>query len=174
MHGGDDRVELRWPGSEAVVVLGYAGEPYLRLSPAGAFGRTRARPPSTPTATASASPRAADPDTPPDWRLISSSPVAVWHDHRAHWMSRAQPAGARRDPGRPQEVQRWEIPMRVGSAPASITGRLDYLPPPAAWPWIVGILVAVLALGLTLRRVGAGGAWIARAGARSPSRAALP
>jgi hypothetical protein len=79
-------------------------------------------------------------------------------------MSRTPPAAVRDDPDRRRVVQRWEIPVTVDGAPAAITGRLDYLPPPARWPWVAGVLAVILALTTPVRR-GVAAATVARAGA---------
>jgi hypothetical protein len=151
--GGDDRVQLRWTGPGELVVLGYAGEPYLRLGPDGAFENRRS--PSVAanetrygTVGAGVGANAA-----PSWRRIADAPVAVWHDHRAHWMARVAPTGVRSDPGRRRIVQPIAIPVRVDGGRATIGGRLEYLPAPSVWRW----LAPAIALGLVLAIVAARG-----------------
>ena len=185
--GGDDRLRLRWSGDGELIVRGYAGEPYLRLVPDGAFENA-----ASPSVVANRErfggvvDAASTSGTPPQWRRISDEPVAVWHDHRAHWMSEAAPPpGVARDPGREQIVQRWEIPMTVSGAPAAVSGRLVYLPPPSPWPWValavvIGVAGGVLAaLGSTRTasrsaRVGAGVALVAGVTLAAGEAAAAP
>lgn len=131
VYGGDDRLELRWSGDEELVVLGYAGEPYLRLSPDGAFENA-----SSPSMAANAERFGqvvrAGSGREPSWRRVSERPVAVWHEHRAHWMSREPPAVVAAGAGRPVLVQRISVPVRVGGRQAEITGRLDHIPGPGS------------------------------------------
>lgn len=147
--GGDDRLRLRWSGAGELIVRGYAGEPYLRLGRDGAFENSVA-----PSVVANRErfggvvDAASSTGAPPQWRRISDEPVAVWHDHRSHWMSEAAPPpGVARDPDREQTVQRWEIPMTVAGGPAAVSGRLVYLPPPSPWPWVALALVIALVSG---------------------------
>jgi hypothetical protein len=164
VYGGDDRIELRWDGRPPLTVLGYAGEPYLRLGPGGAFESRRS--PSASQNTARFGVSEVDPHAsataPPEWRRISSQPVAVWHDHRTHWMSRTPPAVVGADPGRDHLVERWTVPVRVAGRPARIVGRLDWLAPPSPWPWVALLLVGALLLAVVALR-----------GARRPARAAV-
>jgi hypothetical protein len=152
--GGDDRLRLRWRGPGELVVLGYAGEPYLRLTPDGAWENTRS-PSVAPNADRFGAvvidrqaARAA-----PEWRRVADRPVVVWHDHRAHWMSRSPPAAVRADPGVPRVVQRWEVPIRVDGRAAVVTGRLDWVPRPATAWWVAGLLALAGALALGAARL---------------------
>lgn len=152
--GGDDRLRLRWEGDGELIVVGYAGEPYLRLGPDGAFenavspsvasNRDRFGGLVDPEATV---------DDEPRWRRIADEPVAVWHDHRTHWMSEsAPPPGVSEEPGREQVVQSWELRLQVDGRPATLGGELRYLPPPSPWPWLATALALALVSGaLALR-----------------------
>ena len=138
-----NRLELRNSSDHDIVVLGYRGEPYLRVGPKGAEENLRS--PATylnrrndlgeqvpPSANASAAPR---------WHKLTSSPVARWHDHRAHWMGTQPPPSAQRDPGRRQVVQRFVIMLRDQSVPIRVTGEVVWVPGPSPWPAIFGALV---------------------------------
>src|SRR5690349_1564078 len=158
-----EQIELRVDGGARVTVLGYQGEPYLRVSRAGVFenrespavalNRTR-----VPTG---AAPRG--PIGPARWVRISSGSTARWHDHRAHWMGGATPAAVRRDPDRSHVIGRWRIPIRVDGAPGTVTGSvarasavagsIDWSPPPNALLWIgLAVLLAAVVLVGTHRR----------------------
>ena len=95
-----ERIELRVDGRARVTVLGYQGEPYLRVSRTGVFenraspavGLNRTRVPSGSARRARIGP--------PHWVKVSGGSTARWHDHRAHWMGGATPAPVRRAPDR--------------------------------------------------------------------------
>jgi hypothetical protein len=97
-----DRLELTNDTTRDVVLLGYDGEPYLRVGPRGAFENRRSpatyvnrtRRGTTPV------PSSADPEAPPEWRRIGDDPVVRWHDHRAHWTPPRDPASVRADADR--------------------------------------------------------------------------
>lgn len=149
------RVELVNRTGEEVVVLGYDGEPYLRIGPDGVFENRRS--PATylnqDRQAQTAVPTEADAEADPDWRRIDDGPSARWHDHRAHWMGTEPPPSVRADPRRRQTIiDGWEIPMRVGGDEVVVNGRLDYVPGPSAWPWLAGGVGAaglIVALGQT-------------------------
>jgi hypothetical protein len=139
------RIELTNRTDATVVVLGYEGEPYLRIdrrgvwengrSPATALNRS-----DTPTGTV---PARLDAAARPEWARVSSTPTARWHDHRAHWMGRG-----------PVEDEPWEIPVRIDGSAARVAGTLDSRPAPSPLPWLglaTGIALA-LALLAGLRR----------------------
>jgi hypothetical protein len=96
--GGDDRLLVERTTAASVTVLGYGGEPYLRLddgtwenrnSPAVALNAERQ--PDGPLDGA---------DTAPDWVRVGDGTRAVFHDHRAHWMGSQAPAAVLADPDR--------------------------------------------------------------------------
>jgi hypothetical protein len=142
-----------------IEVLGYSGEPYLRVQPDGVY--QNANSPATylnqsltggPTPPASATAYA-----PPAWQKLSGTPAVVWHDHRAHWMLPTKPPAVADDPGSPHRISDWSIPLRDGVRQFAVTGTLDWVPPPSPAAWWAGVLLlagAVAGLGL-LRRVGA-------------------
>ena len=144
---GGDRMELRRHGSHTVVVMGYQGEPMLRVSERGVeenrhspslyISRTRTGdtvPP--PGATVGAA---------PDWVLTTTQPLLRWHDHRVHWMSPLPPPDVLRDPLLSRVViPEWRVPVVVDGRQATLTGDLTWLPPPSPWPWWIGIGIATL------------------------------
>jgi hypothetical protein len=148
-----NRLELSNTGAE-VIVLGYQGEPYLRVGPSGVWtnlnsqatyiNRTRqgngAIPADLPT-DANASPR---------WEQISSGHVARWHDHRIHWMGSSLPPNVQRAPNQEHVQFAWHVDLRQGATPVVVEGELRWVPGPSPWPWVGGALVlagACLLLG---------------------------
>lgn len=149
--GADTYVRLESEGI-AVEVPGYENEPYLRIDENGVvevndgsmttllnserYGRVE-------LSTFVASPT-------PQWRTIATNGIAMWHDHRSHWMSPMRPATLD-DKG---TVQPFTIPMVIGGVETSIKGTL-YLRDKASplW-WISGLLAvaAMVVLSLAWRR----------------------
>ncbi|MGC4808950.1 hypothetical protein ACLQ29_00275 [Micromonospora sp. DT228] len=156
------RLELTNDTGRAVEVIGYSGEPYLRVTPDGVFENSRS--PATylnrTIAGDTALPAEADPAAPPTWRRIADGTTVRWHDQRALWQESAPPAAVRAAPDREHRVRDWTIPLRDGADPVAIGGTLDWVPPPDAYTWwavtIVGLL-AVGALGLVAAAAPAGG-----------------
>jgi hypothetical protein len=155
--GGDSFLRIRVTLGHLVVVLGYEGEPYLRVGADGAVEENlrspatwlnRKRYGSTEPLPADADAKAA-----PNWRRIGGHGVALWHDHRVHWMSVTRPPqlGAATS-GR---VLDWSVNIEVDDRPAVIEGHLDLLPAPARWPWeAVAVVGALAAVVVCLRRPG--------------------
>ena len=140
-----EQLELRVSGPQIVTVLGYQGEPYLRVdtrgvaenerSPAVVANRTR-----IPTGSPGRSTDA------PRWRRVSRRPIARWHDHRAHWMGGITPSAVRRDPDHENVVFHWSIPLRIDGRRAQIRGQIRWAPPPPAWPWWAAAAITAVAL----------------------------
>ncbi|MDG4808178.1 hypothetical protein O7634_15590 [Micromonospora sp. WMMD1120] len=147
------RLELTNNTGRAVEVIGYSGEPYLRVGPNGVF-ENRNSPATYLNRTITgdtALPAEADPAAPPSWQRVADGTTARWHDRRALWQESTPPAAVRADPEREHRVRDWTVPLRDGADPVAIVGTLDWVPPPDAYTWwavsIVGLL-AVGALGL--------------------------
>lgn len=144
------RLELRNDSSTDVVVLGYDGDPYLRVGPDGVFENSHS------TAAflneerfgRTSIPITANSDAEPVWRRVSSEQAVRWHDHRAHWMSETPPASVLADPTRStQRVSEWTVPLVVDGQEVTVSGTLDWVEPPSPlWWW----LVALAASGVVL------------------------
>ncbi len=144
-----DRLELENDTSKDVVVLGYDGEPYLKVGPGGVFENVR-----SPAAYANRDrhggviPEDADARAEPEWRKIRSEPMIRWHDHRTHWMGANRPVSVQKDPGREQVVQEWKLTLRRGDRDVTVTGDVVWVPPPSPFPWLglaglLGVAVVV-------------------------------
>ena len=127
----DDRLLLVNESGQTVVVLGYDGEPYLKVTPEAAFHNIRS------AAVYLNEDRYADVDLPPivdssaspEWRQIADEPRAEWHDHRIHWMSTVAPPAVQEDPDSAHRILDWQVPLEVDGRPVMATGALDYSPP---------------------------------------------
>jgi hypothetical protein len=150
-----------------VVVLGYKGEPYLRIGPDGVYENrlspatyiNRSRKGGTPPESAE---KAKVGDT--DWAKVSSEPIARWHDHRIHWMGNINPPEVRNDPDQRHVIKmnaddpQWTVPMRLGTQEIVAKGELVWEPGPNPLPWFALILVSLAAVVLVGRTAnGAGG-----------------
>lgn len=143
------RLELINGTGRDVEVLGYSGEPYLRVGPNGVYENTRS-PATYLNRTISGDtqlPPEADPAATPVWRRISGGQSVRWHDQRALWLESAPPAQVAADPERRHRVRDWVVPLRDGDATVEVRGTLDWMPPPDAYPWWVAATLGFLAIG---------------------------
>ena len=125
VYPGDRAVRLTAAAGHTVVVLGYLGEPFLRVD---SHGVTLIR--SSPTAASTRS------------QLRSSGRSVVWHDARLGGL----PAGTR--------MGGWAIPLVVDGRRTALAGELERVQVPSPWPWLaLGVpFVAAAALVLWRRR----------------------
>lgn len=152
--GGDDRMVLTRTTADEVVVLGYGGEPYLRLDDEGVWENRNSpavalnaeRQPTAPLEGA---------DAAPDWVRVGTGASAVFHDHRSHWMGSTAPAAVLADPDRAQRLFDWEVPLEVDGRAVAITGDVTWLGRPAAalW-WLAAALAAAAGLAVGLVATG--------------------
>ena len=120
-----------------VVVIGYAGEPYLRITPAG-FDENVAslslwlngRLPQPPAKASQQVPR---------WRHVSDQPTFTWHDYRTHWMGQQRPPVVAADPHHPHKVFDWTVPLTVGGERVTVKGSLN-------WTGLVGLSTFAIVL----------------------------
>ncbi|TDB74377.1 hypothetical protein [Micromonospora sp. KC721] len=143
------RLELVNTTGRDVQVIGYSGEPYLRVGPDGAYENSRS--PATylnrTLAGDTTLPAEADPAAPPRWRKIGDAPRVRWHDQRTQWREAGVPAPAVTEPTRPHRVRDWVVPIRDGAEQVEIRGILDWVPPPDPYPWWVAATLGFLLVG---------------------------
>jgi hypothetical protein len=142
-------LELTDTGSATVLVLGYLGEPYLRLTATGTDENEIA--PSTYlnrslfADTAALQGKATD--VPPVWSRIAATGRARWHDHRIHWMGQARPAVVTADPAHAHEVGTWVVHATVDGAPFEVHGTLRWIGKPnSVLPVVLIVVNSVLLL----------------------------
>ncbi len=153
-------------GTVPVVVRGGAGEPFLRIGPAGTEANLHS--PlwvdnlkdhgDTPTVEA-------DPAAPPQWQVVHPEPRMLWLETRGFYTRELPPADILARTA-PTVLLRWTVPLTRGAATTTLTGTTSYVPdaPTAAagtanagdspFPW-VGlllwiVLLAVIGGGVTL------------------------
>lgn len=154
------RLQVTWRSGGPLVVLGYDGEPYLRIT-SGGVEQNRLSPATYANAARAGTtpiPADANPDSPPEWHRISSSPVARFHDHRIHWMGSTRPPAVEAAPSKVQTIQDWTVVIRDGEAATAptftISGRLRWVPGPSPVVPLLG--AAALALGVAALALWAG------------------
>ena len=147
----DDRMELQNTSDRTIVIEDYKGRPYARL-----------RPDRTVEVNTNSEAYYLNDDrfaqvqipkglpAPPKWKLVSRTGRFEWHDHRAHWMSKARPPQVT-DPDKRTHVLDWKIPIRAGDERGTIAGSLTWVPlPGGSLPMgvIWGSAAALIALSL--------------------------
>ena len=143
---GDRELWLHVPASLTVVVLGLAGEPYLRFDAHGVAINEH-----SPTAYLNRAqpvepPPAAGVREPPAWQTVTRVHSYRWHEDRLHTLALTV-----RKP-RPGPIGPWTVPLRLDGRPGSIHGTLRYAQPPSPlWYWPLAVALASLAALLRLR-----------------------
>ena len=147
--GSDTFVRLTSVGVRTEV-HGYDDEPYLRISAEGLVEIND----SSVTAVlngdryGNVDTSQMKPNAVPKWRTIATNGVAMWHDHRSHWMSPKLPA-AINDQGK---VLDWKIPMIIAGRRTFVSGTLYLRDTASSMWWFVGVPAVALAVILSLFR----------------------
>lgn len=140
-----DRLQLMNHSGHEVIILGYQGEPYLKVTTAGVF-ENRLSPAVYMNANRygiTNAPAYVDAKAPPRWHKVSTGHVAVWHDHRAHWMATTPPPIVMGDQSAAHViVPDWSVPFTVDGAKGNITGTVEWIPPLAKWKWLTTSAIA--------------------------------
>ena len=141
--GGDAFLQVTTrPGTE-VLVPGYDGEPYLRITRDGVVQVNRRSPAywlNQSLRGRSTLPQSASSAAEPEWQATGARGRVAWHDHRIHWMVAARPT-----PGPGGLVQEWAVPLTVNGRQVQVEGRLLYLG--ATVPLAELLLLVVAGLG---------------------------
>jgi hypothetical protein len=135
----DARIELTNRTSTEVLVLGYEGEPYLRVGPDGVFENLHSAATYMNRSTrGGAAPPGIDtsPTAPPDWRKASSGRTARWHDHRLHWMQAGLPPQVARAPDRYHRIRAGRVQFVHAGTTTDVAVLLEWVPGPSGLPWI--------------------------------------
>jgi hypothetical protein len=109
---------------KTVVVIGYAGEAYLRITPTGVDENVASL--SSWLNGRLPQPPARANQQVPQWRHVSDQPTFTWHDYRTHWMGQQRPPVVAADPHHPHKVLDWTVPLTVGGEPVTVKGSLSW------------------------------------------------
>ena len=145
---GDQRMWLQVPPGETVVVLDYAGAPYLRFSRSGVeVNHNSAMWYLNQTPFALTPPPGLGARTPPKWEPVSSGHAYGWHDGRLHAL-----ATVALSPGA-SFVGTWRIPILVDGRASAISGGLWHAPGPSiVWFWPIAVLLLCVLAAWRVRR----------------------
>lgn len=128
----------------SLVVLGYTGEPALRVHPDGRAERNENATIGTAGPDDPQPAEVPDPGGPERWVPAGSAGTVSWHDHRAHWFAGTPDV----DDG--SAVGRWLLPMTADGKDSSLAGRLVWHEPQAGR--LLLILAVASASAIVLRR----------------------
>lgn len=153
VEGGDAFLRLSAAAGHEVVVLGYDGEPYLRIRPDGVVEQNRRsyatyyneeRDGRTDV------PAIVDNDAEPEWDRVGHGGAWAWHDHRAHWMGTEPPLGLEPGDSLPPQV----VPVLVDGVPVEIEVRTTLVGGPSLVPVVFGLVIGLgsALLGILLGR----------------------
>lgn len=160
-RGRPPTVTLDYAGTGSVVVLGTAGEPYLRITARGAESNW-----DSPTRALAADPVAlpgpVDPAAPPRWTPVAPNPRAVF----ALPAAEPVPDAAYYAATEPTVVANWVVPLAVDGKRIDVPGTTTLTPPGYVEPrwhhWQLPAVIAFEALLIVVLSV-----WIARRVARN-------
>ena len=128
-----------------IIVIGYLGEPYLRVGPAGIY--ENANSPSLYLAQAPSNPGPSPlkgQRLHVEWVRIGDGTSLGWHDHRIHWADPSVPPEVENAPQVAHTViPNWRIPLIWNGRLLVVTGKVVWTPGPSPWPWFGGIAVAI-------------------------------
>jgi hypothetical protein len=159
--GGDGFLRVHAEPGHEVEVLGYSGEPWLRIGKDGTveenqrspatylnadrYGRTQ---PPTDITNACADADSTTCGQPVEYQKIGDGGTYTWHDHRIHWMSPSKPPNAKAgDVVFPD----WTVAMRVDGKPVIVHGTLVWEKGTYPVLWF-GLAVLAFAVAMVIGR----------------------
>jgi hypothetical protein len=157
----DDRLLVRDTGGRDVVIYGYEEEPYARIAADGTVSvntDSKAYYLNTERDGKVDVPAGVDSDGAPRWKLVDRTGRFEWHDHRMHWMAKADPEVVK-DKSVRTKVFDWRVPVRIDGRPGTIAGTLFWTPTPssnlplgAIFAFAALVIVACIAVIVVRRR----------------------
>ena len=147
--GSDTFVRVQSDGHD-VMVTGYKNEPYMHITTKGeVFVNDGSQ------TTLINGDRYGNVDTSsfvespsPVWRKIGTNGIAMWHDHRVHWMSPKQPAPI----DTVGTVLEWKVSMSVDGVATTVAGTLFLREKASMLWWLAGFAALLCAVVLSVRR----------------------
>ncbi len=147
--GSDTFVRVQSDGHD-VMVTGYKNEPYMHITTKGeVFVNDGSQ------TTLINGDRYGNVDTSsfvespsPVWRKIGTNGIAMWHDHRVHWMSPKQPAPI----DTAGTVLEWKVSMSVDGVATTVAGTLFLREKASMLWWLAGFAALLCAVVLSVRR----------------------
>ena len=124
----DDRLLLHNTSGQDVTVLDYQGKPYVQVLADGTVQvntNSEAYYLNEDRLGETAVPKGLG--TEPAWKHVSRSARYEWHDHRSHWMGKADPPNLK-DKDVKTKIDDWTVPVEVGGQKGSIAGTLTWVP----------------------------------------------
>jgi hypothetical protein len=144
-----NRMELVRTTAKDVEIVGYDGEPYIRLGADGVFENFNS--PSHYTNldrfARTVKPSSATPTAEPNWVKLSDGNSVRWHDHRTHWMDPTPRQDVRDNPGVERVIfAANRVELVVDGKPVVAIVKVTWLPPPSRIAWLVITSLAACAL----------------------------
>lgn len=136
VYRSDRALDLVVRKGHSVVVVGYLGEPFLRVDSAG-VAVNEASPTAVSARLIARTPGSSGSRI--EWRLRGGRGSVVWHDARVQ----TPPAGMRH--------AFWSVPVVVDGRRSSIRGEVRRLPPPPLWPWLLVLGLVAVGAAVVLR-----------------------
>lgn len=146
----DDNVELVNRSGKEVMVEGYDGEPYIRISSSGVVEVNLNSPAYYLNEDRLAEvelPDRADANAAPDWKEVDSTGQFSWHDHRSHYMGLGTPSQVE-DKSKTTKIFDYLIPIRVDGKRAEVHGTLTWVGQDSGFPLVPFLVLAIVAIGL--------------------------
>jgi len=132
---------------QTVIVLGYTGEDYLRITPTGVDENVNSLSSFlNGSLIISGLPQELGQGAqqkPPQWKHVSNTPSYTWHDHRMHWMAQQRPPVVAADPRHAHKVFDWSMSLTADDRPVTVRGTLTWVGAPAFTGRTVALVVAI-------------------------------
>jgi len=147
--GSDTFVRIRSQGHD-VQIPGYQDEPYIHITQTGEVLINDASPTSLLNSNRYGNvdmSKYVESNT-PKWRTIAANGVAMWHDHRVHWMSPKPPAVI----DAKGTVLDWTVPVVIDKSKIVVSGTLFLRNKATVLWWLVGLVVVLLGVFLSLAK----------------------
>ncbi|MQA88171.1 MAG: hypothetical protein GEV03_27010 [Streptosporangiales bacterium] len=129
-------------GAEEVVVLGYRGEPFLRLA-RHRVEVNRSSVTAERTGQLAGSQPPPDPGAGPRWGELDEGDSVAWPDAR---IAGGPPPSGTQGVTDTSRLRRWAVPLSVDGQRVTVTGTRVRVEPPPLWPWLA--LLGLCAAGV--------------------------